>query len=462
MDFIQKITSEGGELYLVGGTIRDRHYNKYFGTNISPKDYDLLVCKLDLDKLEQILIEFGNVKEVGKAFGIITFRPNDSRVIGHDFDIALPRKEKSTGPGYRDFEIVSDPFIAIEEDLQRRDITVNAIAYRLYDINEMLSQIINDEHVVDLFDGRDDIKNKIIRSVGDPYKRLLEDPTRIMRALRQSAQFNMRLYDDLRQAIIQHSDLLKIIINSSPVRISEELTRLLLTADCGNVLEFMFNETNLFNLMDINLDRDQINDIVQIFKNDTVKYHDNIRIKFSILLKYSDIKKWVKKYELSAAPHYPKEGIKFLLMSQEGINMLENMETDFNEYHNLTNKLDETAMKEKEELLVISMNKFIQIVDKNRDQIINDYLSLCLYNNSYNAHIPEIIKKCTDIVRTTAEVKLGGNILQEKYGLKGKDIGKAKQWLFDEITNQKVTNEINQLEHHLKACYIDTILVSGK
>ena len=74
----------------------------------------------------------------------------------------------------------------------------------------------------------------------------------------------------------------------------------------------------------------------------------------------------------------------------------------------------------------------------------------------------EIIEICNNIARTTAEVKLGGNILQNKYGLLGKNIGNAKQWLFDEITNQKVTNEVDTLEKHFKKYYIDTILVCGK
>ena len=439
MDFIQKITNEGGELYLVGGTVRDRHYNKFFKTNIAPKDYDLLVCKLDLDKLEQILKEHGNIKEIGKAFGIITFRPIDSRISKYEFDIALPRKEKSTGPGYRDFEIVSDPFISIEEDLQRRDITANAIACRLYNINEMISEQINDEHIIDLFSGRDDLQNRIVRSVGDPYKRLLEDPTRIMRALRQSSQFNMNLHEDLYQAIIEHSDLLKIIINSSPVRISEELTRLLKTDNCGYIIEFMFCKTNIFKLLDINPGNNNVIEIIDKFTQDSIN-DVPIRVKFAILLKYSNIKQWVKKYELSAAPHFPKEDIKFLLMCQQGIDILEGIDIEY----------DDSGLKC---IPIIQMNKFIQIVDKNYDQHLLDYATLWKYYDTYNPDIVCWIDNCKNIIRTTAEVKLGGVILQEKYKLKGKDIGNAKQWLFDEISNQKVKNDVDMLKLHFEKYY---------
>ena len=433
MDFIQKIVEKGGDVYLVGGTIRDRYYNKYFGTFIAPKDYDLLICKLDIDTLEEILKNFGTVKEVGKAFGIITFKPNTPSLSQHDIDIALPRKEKSTGPGYRDFEIISDPFIPIHDDLQRRDITVNAIAYKLHSTKNMIDPVIDDNNVVDLFNGRQDLQNKIVKAVGDPYKRLLEDPTRIMRALRQSSQFCMTLDDNLHKAIVEHYDLLQIIIKSSPVRVAEELTRLLETRTCYNVIEYMFRETNIFSLLDINLSSDEIDDLMK-----SLKYASDsnmpVRIKFSILLQHSNIKEWVKKYELSAAPHFPKKDIKFLLMSQIGMNMLKTAWDEDTEYYRS-----------------IVVRKMIQIVDKNRDQDLKDYYLLGTCFDFRDSDVYDWLKHDENIVRTTAEVKLGGNVLQDKYNFKGKEIGVIKQWLFDEITDKKVCNDTDLLEMHLKS-----------
>ena len=257
MDFIQKIDSEGGSVYLVGGTVRDRFYNRFFSTEIVSKDFDLLCCNIKTHHLEDILKEYGHIKEVGKAFGIVTFKPK-GKLSKYEFDIALPRKEKSTGPGYRDFEIVCDESIPIEEDLSRRDTTANAIAYRLRSEEDLLSNTLNDDQVVDVFNGAQDIQNKLLRAVGDAYKRLLEDPNRILRALRQSAQFHMTFDKDLEDAIIHHTDLLDTIVKSSPVRLTEEIVRLLKTDGCYKTMEYMLKRTNIAEHLDITVTPEEV------------------------------------------------------------------------------------------------------------------------------------------------------------------------------------------------------------
>ena len=121
---------------------------------------------------------------VGKSFGVFKFVPttieqSNNRTI-EPIDIALPRTEHAgMSGGYKDFEIQSDKDLPIEEDLGRRDFTINALAYDL-----------KNQKIIDEFDGLKDLNDKIIKAIGDPLQRFQEDYTRMMRAIRFSCQLN--------------------------------------------------------------------------------------------------------------------------------------------------------------------------------------------------------------------------------------------------------------------------------
>ena len=110
--------------FLVGGAVRDALLKR------PVKDYDFVFAGIELEQLIEALKQYGEVNLVGKRFGVIKFRPSETK---ETLDIALPRKEFSLSfsGGYRDFEIQSDPFMPVEEDLARRDLTINAMAYNL-------------------------------------------------------------------------------------------------------------------------------------------------------------------------------------------------------------------------------------------------------------------------------------------------------------------------------------------
>lgn len=164
------------ELYLVGGAVRDLLLGR------ETKDYDLLVRRIAAPDLGDFLSRYGKVNWVGKNFGVYKFSPAafpDEEPI----DVALPRRERSfshTG-GYRDFEIQSDPNLSIEEDLQRRDFTVNAVAADL-----------KEKRLVDPFGGLADLEAGRLRAVGDPALRFSEDTSRLLRGLRFACQFGFR------------------------------------------------------------------------------------------------------------------------------------------------------------------------------------------------------------------------------------------------------------------------------
>ncbi|MFQ5580886.1 MAG: CCA tRNA nucleotidyltransferase [Nitrospiria bacterium] len=170
-----------GEVYLVGGAVRDLLLNR--GT----KDYDFLVRHVPSPALHEFLKVHGKVSWVGKNFGVYKFYPKGGPgrgEAGEAIDVALPRTEESFSGagsqdgGYKDFEVKTDPELQVEEDLQRRDFTVNAMAVD-----------IKRGHLMDPYGGLSDLKAECLRAVGDPVLRFKEDSSRLLRGLRFACQF---------------------------------------------------------------------------------------------------------------------------------------------------------------------------------------------------------------------------------------------------------------------------------
>ncbi|MFH0830528.1 MAG: hypothetical protein V1895_00520 [Parcubacteria group bacterium] len=180
----------GVEVYVVGGAVRDA----LLGVTVT--DLDLVVRGLPQPQLERILRRAGRVVLAGKRFGVIKFR---ARGASESIDVALPRSEQPTGRGgYRDVHVVADHLLPIEQDLARRDFTINAIALNLQSGRQS-------GRLVDPFGGRADLKAKLIRTVGDPAKRFSEDYTRLLRAVRFAVQFGFGLERQTLQVLQQHA-----------------------------------------------------------------------------------------------------------------------------------------------------------------------------------------------------------------------------------------------------------------
>jgi poly(A) polymerase len=188
------------EFYLVGGMVRDILLN-----NPKGKDYDFICRNVSLEKLTNILKEFGAVNLVGANFGVIKFIPTNAK-LKEAIDIALPRKDFSAGTGgYRDMEAQADPQMPIEEDLSRRDLTINAIAW------DMKNQTL-----IDPFNGQQDLTNKLIRAVGEPAKRFQEDYSRILRAIRFTCKFNFKIEEQTwaaMQKLMPHLNDTRVVDN---------------------------------------------------------------------------------------------------------------------------------------------------------------------------------------------------------------------------------------------------------
>ena len=174
----ETIEKSGGEIFVVGGTVRD------FVQRIPPKDIDFLVRNLTLEQIATSIKTIGKADEVGKSFGVVK-----GTIEGKTFDFAIPRiKETKTGNAHTDFIIQTDPFASVESDLSRRDFTINSLCLPLKDfIKGNLSDVI-DPH-----NGLQDIKNKVLRTVGNPFDRFNEDGLRILRGLQFASRFDLRI-----------------------------------------------------------------------------------------------------------------------------------------------------------------------------------------------------------------------------------------------------------------------------
>jgi tRNA nucleotidyltransferase (CCA-adding enzyme) len=199
-----------GRIYEVGGAVRDR----FLELRGKSKDRDYLVTGIPYADLTRILSRHGHVGLVGKSFGVIKFTQT-IREQAHTFDITLPRREHSTGIAHRDFEVDFDPDMRVEDDLVRRDFTVNAMALAL-DNNEL----------VDPLHGMVDLKNRQLRMTSPTSFK--EDPLRMLRAVQFAGRFGFEIEPSTFQSMCENASL---IASVSEERISEELVKLLTQAD---------------------------------------------------------------------------------------------------------------------------------------------------------------------------------------------------------------------------------------
>ncbi|MDO8505624.1 MAG: hypothetical protein Q7S48_03535 [bacterium] len=214
--WIQKLLSAhpDAQIFLVGGAVRDAILGKI------SKDYDFVVRGVQARHLQEFLGTVGIVNLVGRTFGVYKFIPDDGyeqfKQSGLEaFDIALPRTEHAWGTGgYRDVEVQSNHELLIEEDLGRRDFTINAMALELKsEIRNLPAGKAgpksetnpNDKNyklnLIDPYHGMEDISSKLIRAVGDPKERFEEDYTRMLRALRFACELGFTIEAETLEAL---------------------------------------------------------------------------------------------------------------------------------------------------------------------------------------------------------------------------------------------------------------------
>lgn len=204
----ERIAGAGGETYVVGGWVRDRL------RGVDCQDVDL-ATSLTPDRVKSAVEGLGSIYNLGERFGTVGVRAGEYTV-----EITTFRRDRYS-PGSRHPEVT--PVASIEEDLSRRDFTINAMA---------LSLAPEPGRLLDPFGGARDIERGLIRTPGPPGARMAEDPLRMMRAVRFAAQLDYKVDDELLGALEDDAVLLDSI---SWERRRDELERLLVTgrADTG-------------------------------------------------------------------------------------------------------------------------------------------------------------------------------------------------------------------------------------
>lgn len=194
---IQVLHNNGYQAYAVGGCVRDSILGR------TPEDWDITTSASP----QQVKALFERTIDTGIQHGTVTvmdgrdgFEVTTYRIDGEYEDGRHPKKVTFTS--------------CLEEDLKRRDFTINAMAYS------------HESGLVDLFGGLDDLKNKVIRCVGNPKERFGEDALRMMRAVRFAAQLSFELDQNVKNAIREMSEELDKV---SAERIQTELVKLLMS-----------------------------------------------------------------------------------------------------------------------------------------------------------------------------------------------------------------------------------------
>ena len=173
INIITELNNNNHEAYLIGGCVRD------YLLHLTPSDFDIVTSATP----DEICKIFPNTATVGNNF-LVT-------LVG-DVEVATYRKDRN------DHAEVSH---TLKEDVERRDFTINSIAYD-----------IRNNRCIDLNNGMEDlICDKVLRFIGNPELRIIEDPVRILRGIRFASQFNLNIEDETFYAMARHKELLNTI-----------------------------------------------------------------------------------------------------------------------------------------------------------------------------------------------------------------------------------------------------------
>jgi poly(A) polymerase/tRNA nucleotidyltransferase (CCA-adding enzyme) len=209
-EIIKALESAGFEAYAVGGCVRD------FILGREPYDWDITTNA----KPEEIQKIFKN-SIYENQFGTVAINTESKNERLKIIEITTYRvEEKYTDKRHPDIVKFTKK---LEDDQARRDFTINAIAY-------------DGKKFIDPFDGQKDIKNKIIRAVGEPYKRFNEDALRLMRAVRFAAQLNFSIEPKTADAVLDNSN---DIVAISKERIRDELIKIIMTENAKSGIEML-------------------------------------------------------------------------------------------------------------------------------------------------------------------------------------------------------------------------------
>ena len=235
-NFMQHISFENGEIFFVGGCVRDHILEK------TPKDIDIVIRNIEFNNLVKILSQYGKVDVVGASFGVIKFKEFET---DFEIEIALPRIDTKNQlvVGHKGIIANSNPYLSIEQDLFRRDFTINSIA---------LDSSFN---YIDPFGGIKDLKAGVIKATNpEAFK---DDPLRMLRAIQFAARFKFEISPATFEMIKLYKSMIK---NISSERILMEFQKVFDKQGSLKIFYKLLCETELF-------------ESIFSFKNDKLKYN---------------------------------------------------------------------------------------------------------------------------------------------------------------------------------------------
>ncbi|KJJ97189.1 poly(A) polymerase [Pseudomonas sp. 21] len=227
VNVVERLTKAGYQAYIVGGGVRDPLLG------IPPKDFDVATSATP----EQVRAEFRNARVIGRRFKLVhvhfgreiievaTFRANHPVTEDDDTNNAHASRNEA-GRILRD-----NVYGTLEDDAQRRDFTINALYFD-----------VTGERILDYAHGVRDIRNRLIRLIGDPEQRYLEDPVRMLRAVRFAAKLDFEIEKHSAAPIRRLAPLLNEIPSA---RLFDEILKLFLSGKAERTFELL-NEYELF------------------------------------------------------------------------------------------------------------------------------------------------------------------------------------------------------------------------
>jgi tRNA nucleotidyltransferase/poly(A) polymerase len=244
----------GKDIFLVGGAVRD------FIQGIKPKDWDLVTNALP-NESKEILKGFKVSDEQGKNFGVLRVYTKDEP---EGYEIASYRRDISGGRDTKgdDQKVEMGGDVTIEDDCNRRDLTMNALFYD-----------IRNKKIVDLVGGVDDIKNGVVRAVGDASQRFIEDRLRILRIFRFAARMNGKIDEETSKAILKDNRLKGVGPKDdvSQERVWEEMKKAWKQAKDYNYYLSFFTKFNMWDQVfpgvEINTKLVESKDLIIVFAN---------------------------------------------------------------------------------------------------------------------------------------------------------------------------------------------------
>lgn len=387
------------ELYMVGGAVRDILMDK------TPHDYDFATNATPDQMLK--IAEESNIEVIptGIKYGTVTFR-----IDNQSFEVTTYRKDSNYSDGRRPDQVTFSTNIL--DDLSRRDFTINAIA---------LNMLSNVNEYIDPYNGREDIKNKVLRTVGDPIERFTEDGLRILRAIRFKYKLGFKFNGATYDAIMSNWQLLEHI---SKERITSEFLQILtyghldFAEDCyliDALIKQILPEVYIENVYDCNW-----------WEYKTLFEFPDIETKLAFILKNSKTDVLDLCYKLKLSNKMSRDIVEAIYCKSLFEEMLSSNDTPY-----IVRKLVSKCGKENAKRGFYLYDEIYNLTEKEWN-----YLIALLDHSDIEA------VKLSDLNIT------GDDLIS--LGFKGRDIGKALDYCLDQVLRDQSLNKKEKLVELVK------------